>query len=229
MTIRLHSFDRGYIEASISNLRIRDIVSFECQNCATETTKTVREIKRLLQNGRRFCCSLKCTISMKYEQQSKQCENCGKDIKQNLKFCSRSCACKVNNRKRKIVGSCLHCGKEVRKGGDYCSRSCFFKYKTNLLLKMWLSGEVVGYSGKTKSLKLFVRRYIFEVFGSACSICGWDEKHPVDGAILTEIDHIDGNAENCKLDNLRVLCPNCHSKTPTYRARNKNSKRNRKV
>ena len=42
----------------------------------------------------------------------------------------------------------------------------------------------------------------------------------LDDPIPLELDHIDGNNSNHKLDNLRVICPNCHSKTDTYRGRN---------
>lgn len=35
-----------------------------------------------------------------------------------------------------------------------------------------------------------------------------------------EVDHIDGDPWNNLLDNLRLLCPNCHALTKTYRGRN---------
>jgi riboflavin synthase alpha subunit len=38
--------------------------------------------------------------------------------------------------------------------------------------------------------------------------------------INLELDHIDGKRSNHKLENLRLLCPNCHSQTDTYRAKN---------
>jgi 5-methylcytosine-specific restriction endonuclease McrA len=41
-----------------------------------------------------------------------------------------------------------------------------------------------------------------------------------DKKINMELDHIDGNRTNHKLENLRMLCPNCHSQTDTYRAKN---------
>lgn len=63
--------------------------------------------------------------------------------------------------------------------------------------------------------------------GTACSKCGWDEKHPEDGLPLTEINHIDGDAENCSESNLEILCPNCHAMTSNFRRRNKKSKRDR--
>lgn len=41
--------------------------------------------------------------------------------------------------------------------------------------------------------------------------------------IPLELDHIDGNPYNHKLENLRLLCPNCHAQTSTYRGKNKKS------
>jgi len=36
-----------------------------------------------------------------------------------------------------------------------------------------------------------------------------------------QLDHIDGNSHNHKFDNLRMVCPNCHSQTHTYCGKNK--------
>ncbi|MFI8998853.1 HNH endonuclease signature motif containing protein [Streptomyces sp. NPDC053542] len=53
-----------------------------------------------------------------------------------------------------------------------------------------------------------------------CSLCGTGTRWR--GCPLPlEVDHIDGNWRNNRLENLRLLCPNCHSTTDSYRGRNK--------
>lgn len=42
----------------------------------------------------------------------------------------------------------------------------------------------------------------------------------LDNPIPLELNHIDGNNSNHSLDNLEVLCPNCHALTSTYRGKN---------
>jgi hypothetical protein len=39
--------------------------------------------------------------------------------------------------------------------------------------------------------------------------------------IPLELEHRDGNPLNNRLENLELLCPNCHAQTPTYRSRNR--------
>jgi 5-methylcytosine-specific restriction endonuclease McrA len=52
-----------------------------------------------------------------------------------------------------------------------------------------------------------------------CELCGWAEAAP-DGRIPVELDHINGDKNDNRLENLRILCPNCHSLQPTHRGLN---------
>lgn len=67
---------------------------------------------------------------------------------------------------------------------------------------------------------------MFDKYQNKCSLCGWGETNPYTNTIPLEIDHIDGNAENNSEENLRLICPNCHSLTPTYRGANRGYGRN---
>ena len=52
-----------------------------------------------------------------------------------------------------------------------------------------------------------------------CSICGienWNNK-----PIVLQLDHINGNNRDNRIENLRFLCPNCHSQTETFCKKNK--------
>ena len=115
---------------------------------------------------------------------------------------------------------CLCCSKQVIKTrnttGKYCSNICQKNYESKQKLDSWLnSNQKVG--------KRIVRKYLIETDGEKCSVCGienWLNK-----PINLEIDHIDGDAYNNVPMNLRLICPNCHAQTPTYKNRNKGNGR----
>ena len=118
------------------------------------------------------------------------------------------------------MNTCLHCSKQVIKTrnntGKYCSNNCQKTYESKQKLESWLNdNEKVG--------KRIVRRYLVERDGDKCSVCGLD--HWLNKPINLEIDHIDGDAYNNVPMNLRLICPNCHSQTTTYKNRNKGNGR----
>jgi hypothetical protein len=56
------------------------------------------------------------------------------------------------------------------------------------------------------------------ILKNQCSRCGISEWR---GKLLAiHIDHINGDKNDWRLENLRMLCPNCHSQTPTFGGRN---------
>lgn len=55
--------------------------------------------------------------------------------------------------------------------------------------------------------------------------CGCQNERWQGRPIPLELDHVDGDKLNNSLGNLRLLCPNCHALTPTYRGKNRASMR----
>lgn len=72
-----------------------------------------------------------------------------------------------------------------------------------------------------KHQRTVLRRYVIKnnLIPYKCAICGcteWQGK-----TLSLELDHINGINNDNRLENLRFLCPNCHSQTSTYGSRNK--------
>lgn len=158
----------------------------------------------------------------------KVCECCGNPLTRwQQRFCSRSCAAKINNSKRGIR-HCKYCGKELPKGNakqQFCNTKCQQSLKYKERVDEWLSGKVVK-SGPWGAIPKFIKRYLFEKYNSKCCICGRGERNEFTGTIPLEVDYIDGNSENNIESNLRLICPNCHSLTSTYRGANRGHGRN---
>ena len=85
--------------------------------------------------------------------------------------------------------------------------------------------ETVLTSGSAyQSYKLKRRLFAASLKKPRCELCGWAER-AADGRIPLELDHINGDRGDNRLQNLRILCPNCHSLQPTHRGRNKTGRR----
>lgn len=61
-----------------------------------------------------------------------------------------------------------------------------------------------------------IKRFLFKsgIKQNKCEICGLTEWLGME--ISCHLDHINGNCHDHRLENLRILCPNCHSQTETY-------------
>lgn len=119
--------------------------------------------------------------------------------------------------------NCVDCGKQLqRQGNKYCSNKCQGNYQYRICVLKWLKGEVDGGRGiTTRNISGHVKRYIVKKYSNKRSIYGWSRINPVTGDVPLELDHIDGNSDNNIESNLRSLCPNCHSLTPSFRNLNK--------
>lgn len=110
------------------------------------------------------------------------------------------------------------CGRRIkRQRAAYCSQRCQVDRYHNRLIAQWRAGELPP----RHYFNRIVRRHIIEAAGEQCEYCGWRERNPFTGRIPLEIEHVDGNWKNNLPPNIRVLCPNCHALTATFRGANR--------
>lgn len=105
----------------------------------------------------------------------------------------------------------------------YCSNKCQQDSRYRDFIRDWLSGKPVKTHHDDINNKVCapIRRFLIEKYQGKCAKCGWCEINPVTGKSPIGIDHIDGDSLNNEEKNLTLLCPNCHSLTPTYCSLNK--------
>lgn len=71
--------------------------------------------------------------------------------------------------------------------------------------------------GSHRIVRLYLHRSLQELeVPYKCALCG-NPGEWLGNPMELEIDHTDGNWRNNLFENLRYLCPNCHSQTPTHR------------
>lgn len=131
--------------------------------------------------------------------------------KEERKFCSQSCSAKSSNTKRKQFSTCLFCSAQISKKKKYCNNKC-----QQLLARR---NRIENCEASERTWKVF----LIEELGHKCQICNndtWNQK-----PIPLELDHIDGDSLNNTRENLRIICPNCHAQTSTYKSRNKGNGR----
>jgi len=177
---------------------------------------------------------------LRMHKRDKPCASCGKIVSGRKKFCNCSCASKFNKNRQgagKPLGLCK-CGKPlIERHSRFCSKECWAKNEYDFYIKEWLEGKVSGGQKKGSGIvSSHVRRWLFERAENKCEAildnglrCGWSRVNLKTGKVPLTVHHRDGNAERHVPENLELICPCCHSITPTYGALNKgNGRKNRK-
>lgn len=145
--------------------------------------------------------------------------------------------------KKKSTTKCNQCNQEfdrcsyeihkAEKEGRklYCSSACFQLYRKEhpsaisdiARAKMAEAGRRGNDTMKSRQkpidqLKCWnkIRKRIFLERGRKCEECGWNKENPFNGIIPVQVDHIDGDRTNNSRENLKVLCPSCHSLTKHF-------------
>ena len=159
----------------------------------------------------------------------KQCPVCNSNFETNSNskyaktVCSRKCSNTLYKRREKVhprTFKCVNCNKEApyvhSSYNKFCSSKCHREYEyNNITLSRFERGEIGS--------RPLLRKIISKSRGYKCTSCNikeWNNK-----PITLQVNHIDGNCANNLPNNLELICPNCHSQTNTWGARNKGSGR----
>lgn len=132
----------------------------------------------------------------------------------NLMCCESHAKCPANRKKNS--DGVKSCGRDYK--ADYQNLSQESKDKMS-----WSRGKFTGtkfvYGGGGSHKAVLIKER-----GHRCECCGLTEW--MGNKITLELEHVDGDNQNNVKDNLKLLCPNCHSYTDTWKGRNSVKKKN---
>jgi hypothetical protein len=106
---------------------------------------------------------------------------------------------------------CKNCEKEFnfnisQSKGLYCCQQCSASDRIKIKFNLGTNWSK-GMGTHLKKLK-----------GEKCEECGITEHN---GKPITfQIDHVNGDRRDNRFENLKIMCPNCHSQTPTFGIKN---------
>jgi hypothetical protein len=105
---------------------------------------------------------------------------------------------------------------KLRKGWAKKSTDKRRAYVQERLLK-WVTGEII----LDRTWIPNIRKFLIRSRGNRCEKCGWCEINPYTNLVPIQMDHINGDPHENGIQNLVLLCPNCHSLTPTWGGANR--------
>jgi hypothetical protein len=150
-----------------------------------------------------------------------QCERCKKDHDGSYgsgRFCSAFCARGfATAEKREEISAKVSRTLVGHRGLGHFqteeSRAAAGKLQSETKRQRLLTADFDSLSVESKKKRVVVEQ------GGKCLQCGIDEW--LGGPLTLQVDHADGDAQNNSRNNLRGLCPNCHSQTPTFCGKNR--------
>ena len=144
----------------------------------------------------------------------RDCQHCGTKTS-NPKFCGCSCAAKTNNASRAKKLICVGCGAPRSWKDPYCSDKC----KKISRLKERVKRHFIKNGRRNAGSTLRPIIMGLGLLPNECASCGLGTSYNGKPLVL-HLDHINGVATDHRIENLRFLCPNCHSQTETFGRKN---------
>ena len=163
-----------------------------------------------------------------YNRNPNHCNQCKKVLiyaKRKNIFCNHSCSQTFNNRGVRRNGlenrKCKNCGEKVKTNASYfCSIKCVHEYRW----KEWCErvenlGFFEGYDASMSGGNAGrPKKYMLQKQKGKCAICGIDKW--LGKAVPFVLDHINGDSNDWKIENTRVICRNCDGQLDTYCGKN---------
>lgn len=146
-----------------------------------------------------------------YLNNPSQCEDCKLILsykKRFNRFCDRVCAARKRNQNRQHK-KCKSCDNIPKRGCQYCE-TCFLEKKNK--------GKIPKALGECKS-STSIRKFLLKTRQHKCELCELEKWREY--SIPLEVDHKNGNSQENTEENLRLICPNCHALTDTWKGKNK--------
>jgi len=142
------------------------------------------------------------------------CIFCNRQILNKGSLIAHQKTCEQNPNKIKFYHSPKAGG---QKGSIGWNKGMVFE-KENLERNLYLieSGEYKKYG--EAHIRRRIKKYLIHKYGHKCMMCGLSEWQNVQIPLVT--DHIDGDSQNNKIDNFRIICNNCDSILPTFKSKN---------
>lgn len=123
----------------------------------------------------------------------------------------------------KEIKKCKFCSNDLKgRNKKYCNNKCQVSYQKNKIFEEIKNGNL-------EFNDRWYKKYLIEEYGERCMKCNWSEVNQITKKVPIELEHKDGNSKNNSLDNLELLCPNCHSLTPTYKGLNRGNGRKKRM
>lgn len=206
-------------------------IKVKCSQCDEEIWKE----KRFTKNNKNVFCSRKCLSKFYDRRVSKVCAYCGKKVlkkiahskgnKTNFFFCNRNCKDKANKelqifRSTKII-NCKRCCVPVEVDSNTNSVICEECKPSKKYKKYDYSRVILGLEEMKSNSFIPLKNFLInkKIKENKCEICGiidWLEK-----PITLQLHHVDGNRKNNHIENLKILCPNCHTQTDNWGYKNR--------